>query len=158
MNVSMKRTVLALALVTGVSAGLAQSAAPKVEGMVVLTSPHDVTQTVEQLKTALETGGLTVVAEVDHSASAEKAGLELPPTYLVIFGNPKAGTPLMQESRTVAIDLPQKMLVWEDAGTVYVAYNDPVYLAERHGLDPQGEGITNVSAALSGLADAAVAP
>ncbi len=158
MKVFLNRTVLALALVTGFSASLAQSAAPEVEGMVVSESPHDVTQTVEQLEAALETGGLTIVAEVDHSASAEKAGLTLPPTYLVIFGNPKAGTPLMQESRTVAIDLPQKMLVWEDEGTVYVGYNDPVYLAERHGLDPEGEGIMNISAALSGLADAAVAP
>lgn len=158
MKVFLERTVLALALVTGFSAGFTQAVAPEVEGMIALTSPHDVTQTVAQLKTALETGGLTVVAEIDHSANAEGAGLELPPTYLVIFGNPQAGTPLMQEGRTVAIDLPQKMLVWEDAGTVYVGYNDPVYLAERHGLDPQSEGITNISAALSGLADAAVAP
>ena len=158
MKVFLKHTVPAVMLVSGFSAGIAQTAAPEVEGLVVLESPHDVTQTVTQLKGALETGGLTVVAEIDHSANAEKAGLTLPPTYLVIFGNPQAGTPLMQEGRTVAIDLPQKMLVWEDEGTVFVAYNDPVYVAERHGLDPEGEGIMNISAALSGLADAATAP
>lgn len=158
MNAFLNRTVLALVLVTGFLAATAQTAAPEIEGMVVLESSHDVTQTVEQLKGALEQNGLMVAAEIDHSANAEGAGLELPPTYLVIFGNPQAGTPLMQAGRSIAIDLPQKMLVWRDAGTVYVAYNDPAYLAERHGLDPESEGVMNIAAALSGLAEAATAP
>lgn len=154
----LERTVLVLALAFGFSAGLAQTAAPEVEGLITRESPYDIAGTMTRLEEALDAGGFTVVATVDHSANAASAGLTLPPTYLVIFGNPQAGTPLMQASRTVAIDLPQKMLVWEDTGTVYVAYNDPVYLAERHGLDPKGEGIANISAALSGLADAATAP
>ncbi len=158
MKVFLKRTVLAVALMIGFAAVAAQTAAPEVAGLITRESPHDIAGTMTRLEQALETNGLTVVATVDHSANAAGAGLTLPPTYLVIFGNPNAGTPLMQQSRTIAIDLPQKMLVWEDAGTVYVAYNDPAYLAARHGLDPQGEGITNIAAALSGLAKAATAP
>ena len=157
MIIFVRRTLFVLGLFVGCAAVSAQAAAP-VPGLVVVESPHSVAQTVTQLKSALETNGLTVIAEVDHSANAESVGLTLPPTYLVIFGNPNAGTPLMQEQRTVAVDLPQKMLVWEDAGTVYAAYNDPAYLAERHGLDPQGEGLSKVSAALANLAKAATAP
>ena len=157
MNTLLKRTFLTLGLVAGLSAAAAQTSTPEVDGLVTRESPHDVAGTVARLEGALEANGLTVVATVDHSANAASAGLELPPTYLVIFGNPNAGTPLMQASRTIGIDLPQKMLVWEDAGIVYVAYNDPAYLAERHGLE-QGGGITNIAAALSGLAEAATAP
>ena len=158
MIIFMRRTLFVLGLFVGCAAVNAQAAAPEVPGLVVVESLHSVAQTVTQLKSALETNGLTVIAEVDHSANAESVGLTLPPTYLVIFGNPNAGTPLMQEQRTVAVDLPQKMLIWEDAGTVYAAYNDPAYLAERHGLDPQGEGLQKVSAALANLAKAATAP
>ena len=93
-------------------------------------------ETLANLEAALEENGLLTVAVVDHSANAANAGLELPPTRLVIFGNPNVGTPLMQSERTVAIDLPQKMLIYEDeAGDVYAAYNDPQYLAQRHGLN-----------------------
>ena len=158
MTIFVRRTLFVLGLFVGCAAASAQTAAPEVPGLVVVKSPHSVAQTVTQLKDALETNGLTVIAEVDHSANAESVGLTLPPTYLVIFGNPDVGTPLMQERRTVAIDLPQKMLVWEDAETVYAAYNDPAYLAERHGLDPQGEGLQKVAAALANLAKAATAP
>lgn len=149
------KSVLLVGLIVTISAGTAQ--VPEA-GLVTRESPHDIAGTMTRLEQALDAGGFTVVATVDHSANADSAGLTLPPTYLVIFGNPKAGTPLMQQSRTIGIDLPQKMLVWEDADTVYVAYNDPAYLAERHGLDPQSEGIMKVSAALSGLAEAATAP
>ena len=158
MKVFLARTTLALALVAGFSVSVAQTAASEVTGLVTRESPHDIAGTMTRLEQALDANGLMVVATVDHSANAASAGLTLPSTYLVIFGNPNAGTPLMQQSRTIAIDLPQKMLVWEDAGTVYIAYNDPAYLAERHGLDPQSEGITNVAAALSSLAEAATAP
>ena len=157
MIIFVRRTLFVLGLFVGCAAVSAQAAAP-VPGLVVVESPHSVAQTVTQLKSALETNGLMIVAEVDHSANAESVGLTLPPTYLIIFGNPQAGTLLMQEQRTVAVDLPQKMLIWEDAGTVYAAYNDPAYLAQRHGLDPQGEGLSKVSAALANLAKAATAP
>ncbi len=149
------KSVLLVCLIVTISAGTSQ--VPEA-GLVTRESPYDIAGTMTRLEQALDAGGFTVVATVDHSANADSAGLTLPPTYLVIFGNPQAGTPLMQQSRTIAIDLPQKMLVWEDAGTVYVAYNDPAYLAERHGLDAQSKGIMKVSAALSGLADAATAP
>ena len=113
-------------------------------------------ETLANLEAALEEKGLITVAVVDHSANAANAGLELPPTRLVIFGNPNVGTPLMQAARTVAIDLPQKMLIYEDeAGDVYVAYNDPQYLAERHALTGVDEPLTTVSNALSNLANAA---
>lgn len=132
------------------------SVASDVEGLVTLRSTYSVEETLANLEAALEEKGLITVAVVDHSANAANAGLELPPTRLVIFGNPNVGTPLMQAARTVAIDLPQKMLIYEDeAGDVYVAYNDPQYLAERHALTGVDEPLTTVSNALSNLANAA---
>ena len=128
----------------------------EVEGLVTVQSANSVEDTLSKLEAALEENGLLTVAVVDHSANAANAGLELPPTRLVIFGNPNVGTPLMQAGRTVAIDLPQKMLIYEDeAGDVFVAYNDPQYLAERHGLSGVNEPLGMVSNALSNLANAA---
>ncbi len=130
--------------------------ASSVDGLVTVQSAYSVEETLANLETALEENGLITVAVVDHSANAQNAGLELPPTRLVIFGNPNVGTPLMQSARTVAIDLPQKMLIYEDeAGDVYAAYNDPQYLAERHGLADMDEQLTTVSNALSNLANVA---
>jgi uncharacterized protein (DUF302 family) len=124
----------------------------------VVQSTHSVAETLANLEQALEDNGLTIVATVNHDQNAASADLELPPTHLVIFGNPQAGTPLMQEQRIVGIDLPQKMLIWEEDGSTFLGYNDPAYLAERHGLDPQSEAITVVGEALVNLANAAVAP
>ncbi|MGI8642695.1 MAG: DUF302 domain-containing protein [Thermomicrobiales bacterium] len=130
-----------------------------VEGLITVESSRSVQETMDRLETALEENDLIVVARIDHAANAENAGLELPPTQLIIFGNPQLGTPLMQSERTVGIDLPQKFLVWEDAdGTVYVGYNDPVYLAERHGISGQDDVIQQVSQALAMLAETATAP
>ena len=104
-------------------------------GIVNKPSKHSVEQTVETLSNILKSKGVAVFALIDHSGEAEKVGLKMRPTKLLIFGNPKAGTPLMLASPSSAIDLPLKLLVWEDAqGKVWVSYNSPEYLRERHGL------------------------
>jgi uncharacterized protein (DUF302 family) len=98
-------------------------------------SKHPVEQTVEALTALLKSKGIAIFALIDHSGEAQKVGLKMRPTKLVIFGNPKAGTPLMLASPSSAIDLPLKILVWEDGqGNVWVSYNSPKYLRERHGL------------------------
>jgi uncharacterized protein (DUF302 family) len=111
-------------------------------GIVNRPSHHSVDETVKRLKGILQAKGVTLFAVIDHSGEAEKAGLKMPPTKLLIFGNPKAGTPLMLASPSSAIDLPLKILVWEDVrqeahGTVWISYNSPAYLAKRHGLPPE---------------------
>ena len=104
-------------------------------GIVDQPSLHSVDETVERLRNILQSKGVTLFALVDHSGEAEKVGMKMPPTKLLIFGNPKAGTPLMMASPSIAIDLPLKILVWEDSqGKVWVSYNSPDYLKERHGL------------------------
>ena len=107
----------------------------KEEGIVKIPSHHSVDETVDKLKTILTSKGVTLFALVDHSGEAEKVGLKMPPTKLLIFGNPKGGTPLMLAAPSAAIDLPLKILVAEDAqGKVWISYNSPEYLKERHGL------------------------
>ena len=106
-------------------------------GILSKQSHHSVDQTLAKLKSILQAKGVAVFAVVDHSGEAEKAGLKMPNTKLVIFGNPKAGTPLMQAAPSAAIDLPLKILIAEDAaGKVWVSYNSPAYLQERHGFPP----------------------
>jgi uncharacterized protein (DUF302 family) len=110
-------------------------AVQKLEGIVQIPSSHSVDETVEKLKTILKSKGVTLFALVDHSGEAEKAGMKMPPTKLLIFGNPKGGTPLMLAAPSAAIDLPLKILVAEDSqGKVWISYNSPEYLKERHGL------------------------
>jgi uncharacterized protein (DUF302 family) len=105
------------------------------KGIVDKLSHHSVDETVAKLKSILEAKAVKLFALVDHSGEAEKAGLKMRNTKLLIFGNPKAGTPLMLSAPSIAIDLPLKILVWEDAqGKVWISYNDPEYLRERHGL------------------------
>jgi len=114
------------------------------KGIIDKSSNHSVDQTVDKLKNILQAKGVTLFALVDHSGEAEKAGMKMPPTQLLIFGSPKAGTPLMLAAPSVAIDLPLKILVWEDrGGKVWVSYNSPEYLKERHGL-PQ-ELLANIT-------------
>lgn len=110
---------------------------PTIEGLVTVPSNHSVDETLDQFKSLLESKGITLFAIVDHSGEAAKAGMRMPPTKLAIFGNPKAGTPLMLAAPSSAIDLPLKLLIWEDArGKVWLSYNSPEYLQERHGLPP----------------------
>ena len=104
-------------------------------GIIDERSQHSVEQTVERLTALLRDKGARLFALVDHSGEAAKVGMTMPPTKLLIFGNPKAGTPLMLAAPSVAIDLPLKILVWEDAqGRVWLSYNSPAYLRERHGV------------------------
>jgi uncharacterized protein (DUF302 family) len=104
-------------------------------GLIHLSSPHTVMETFARLETVVQAKGLTILARVDHSGDAAKAGLQMRPTKLLIFGNAKSGTPLMVASPSVAIDLPLKALVWQDdAGKVWLSYNSPDYLKQRHGI------------------------
>jgi len=113
-------------------------------GILSQKSNHSVGETLQKLENALQAKGVTIFAVVDHSGEAEKAGLKMPPTKLVIFGNPKAGTPLMLAAPSVAIDLPLKILISEDGeGKAWVSYNSPSYLLERHGLP--NELLQNIS-------------
>jgi len=114
-------------------------------GIIDVPSNHSVDQTVEKLKGILAAKGVTLFALVEHSGEAEKAGMKMPPTKLLIFGNPKAGTPLMLAAPSSAIDLPLKILIWEDARRkTWLSYNSPEYLQKRHGL-PQ-ELLQNIAA------------
>jgi len=114
------------------------------KGIIDVPGHHSVDETVEKLKGILQAKGVALFALVDHSGEAAKVGLKMRPTKLLIFGNPKGGTPLMLAAPSVAIDLPLKILVWEDGqGKVWVSYNSPEYLKERHGF-PQ-ELVQNIA-------------
>lgn len=120
-------------------------AATPPSGIVQIPSRHSVQETTEKLKNILQSKGIMLFALIDHSGEAEKVGLKMPPTKLFIFGSPKAGTPLMLASPSVAIDLPLKILIWEDSGgKAWVSYNSPAYLEKRHGLPT--ELIPNIAA------------
>jgi uncharacterized protein (DUF302 family) len=118
------------------------------EGFIVRTSRHDPMTTMDRLAAAVTKRGATVAARIDHAAAAGAVGLPLAPTEVLIFGNPKAGTPLMQAAQTIGVDLPLRALVWRDAQEItYVGYNDPFWLARRHGVEAGNE------ATLSAMAD-----
>ncbi len=125
------------------------------EGIEQVISTRDMETTYSELVTAVQNSqALRLVAQLDHAANAANIGLELDPTRLLIFGNPNAGTPLMQSEQTIGIDLPQKMLVFQNAeGDVTIAYNDPVYLAARHGITDQDDRLIAIRGALAGLAN-----
>ena len=108
------------------------------DGIITIASNHSVDETVAKLAAILKSKGVTLFAFIDHSGEAEKVGMKMPPTKLLIFGSPKAGTPLMLAAPSAAIDLPLKLLVSEDSqGKVWISYNSPEYLAQRHGLSPE---------------------
>jgi uncharacterized protein (DUF302 family) len=132
----MKMWELAVLLVgLALQASAAGNPVKKKNGIVDVPSNHSVDETVEKVKNILQSKGITLFALVDHSGEAEKVGMKMPPTKLLIFGNPKGGTPLMLAAPSVAIDLPLKILVWEDGqGKVWLSYDSPEYLQERHGL------------------------
>lgn len=132
------------------------ASATEADGIVAKRSSHGVAETVDRLEAALKEKGLTVFARIDHAAGASDAGLELRPTTLLIFGNPKLGTPLMQAQQTVGLDLPQKALVYEAAdGQVFLAYNDPAYVLKRHGVTGQDEVAGKIAGALDAFSTAA---
>ena len=128
-------------------------------GLISIKSSHDVQGTADRLENTLREKGMTVFIRINHAEGAQKVGKKLRPTELVVFGNPKVGTPLMQCSQSVAIDLPQKALIWEDeAGHVWFSYNDPRYLAKRHGITECVNVIKKIEKALSNFAHAATRP
>lgn len=142
----------AFAAALAVSTGSA-TAGDTADGLIRMQSAHGVEATLDRLAGMLEDKGLTVFKRVDHAANAAGAGLEMAEAQVLIFGNPKLGTPLMKSAPTVAIDLPQKALAYEDAqGRVWLAYNDPAYLAERHGITGRDEVLGKISKALKTFA------
>ena len=128
-----------------------------VAGLVVVDSAFSMAETERRLVQAIEAAGLKVAARIDHEANAKRVDQALPPTVLLLFGNPKTGTPLIQQRRTMGIDLPLKILIWEEEGHVKLAYNDPFYLARRHGVE-NAAVLTQVEKALGGFAGAATKP
>ena len=128
-------------------------------GIVSIKSSHDVKITADRLENNLKAKGMTVFIRINHTKGAQKVGKTLRPTEVIIFGNPKVGTPLMQCGQSVAIDLPQKTLIWEDeAGQVWLSYNDPEYLAKRHGIKGCVDVIKKIETALGNFANAATMP
>jgi uncharacterized protein (DUF302 family) len=132
------------------------SAAFGADGLVAVKSPFAAKDTMDRFEENAKQRGLNVFARVDHAAGAAKSGKTLRPTEVLVFGNPQGGTPFMECAQSVGIDLPLKALVWEDAqGQVWLGYNDPAFLAQRHGV-PQCPAVGGLSKALSGLAEATV--
>ena len=146
-------TLIAVMFVWGVQAMAA-------DGLITLRSSYAPKDTMNRLETEVKAKGLTVFARIDHAVGAADVGLPLPPTELLIFGNAKGGTPLMQSVQTIGIDLPLKALVWQDAsGTTWLSYNDPNWLAKRRGLGHEGDvPVKAMSAVLDAIAKAATAP
>ena len=135
-----------------VSCSFVATAAYASDGMITVKSAGNVEQTTQRLESVLSEKGAVVVATVDHAAAATKVGMKLRPTRVVIFGNPKAGTPLMQCAQTMGIDLPQKALIWEDdKGQTWIAYNDVKYLAKRHDIGNCGGAVESNAKALQGI-------
>jgi uncharacterized protein (DUF302 family) len=127
------------------------------DGLTTMRSSHGPKETMDRLEAAVKAKGMTVFARIDHAAGAAEVGLPLPPTEVLIFGNARGGTPLMQSIQTIGIDLPLKALVWQDeAGTTWLSYNDPSWLAKRHGLARETEvAVSAMTAALDTVASAA---
>lgn len=125
-------------------------------GLISVKSSHDVKVTADRLEKNLKMKGMTVFTRINHAKGAQKVGKKLPPTELIIFGNPKVGAPLMQCRRSVAIDLPQKALIWEDeTGQVWLCLNDPKYLAKRHSIKGCDEVIKKLETALGNFVKSA---
>ena len=125
-------------------------------GLVTIKSSYNVSDTADRFEKVLRTKGMIIFSRINHSEGAAKVGKQLRPTELIVFGNPKVGTPLMQCAQTVAIDLPQKALFWEDEnGQTWLSYNDPQYLVSRHNVIGCEEVVKKITHALSNFAKAA---
>lgn len=126
------------------------------DGIATLRSEHSVKVTLDRLASALEGKGIRVMARIDHAAGAKAAGLDLRPTELLVFGNPKLGTPLMQANRQIGLGLPMKVLAWEDEqGQVHLAYTKPAALAAQYGVSGKDEILAKMSKALENFTKAA---
>src|SRR5499433_3089839 len=131
-----------------------------VDGLTTIRSSHGPKDTMNRLEAEVSAKGMTVFARIDHAAAAAAVGLPLCPTELLIFGNARGGTPLMQSVQTIGIDLPLKALVWQDAsGNTWLSYNDPRWLAKRHGLGHEVDAaVSAIAAALDAMTKTATAP
>lgn len=148
------RCLPALVVVAFMSVTAASVAA---DGLIAVQSPHSTSQTLDRLESAAKQRGLKVFARIDHAAGAASVGKSLRPTELLVFGNPQGGTPLMECVQSAGIDLPLKALAWKDAqGQVWLGYNDPAWLAQRHGV-VDCPAVAPISKALAGLVAEAVA-
>jgi uncharacterized protein (DUF302 family) len=129
------------------------------DGLITIPSAHSVMETIDRIESEVKSKGMTVFARIDHAAGADGVGLKLAPTEFLIFRSAKAGTPLMQSHQQIGIDLPIKMLGWEDSsGKSWLSYNDPVWLARRHGLGHElDQAVAGMAAALSVVAKKAPA-
>lgn len=138
--------------------GLFPLATSAADGLLAHESPFSVSETMDRLEATIEQRGLNLLARVDHAAGAERAGMSLRPTTLLIFGNPQGGTPLMQCAQTMGIDLPLKVLAWEDEnGQVWIGYNAMSYLSRRYGTG-DCPAVERLEAALSGIVSDVVSP
>lgn len=150
----MKKIGLMILLAMMVSQPL--QAAP--EGMISKKSPYSVKLTLDRLENILKKKGITIVTRWSHDAGAKRVGLPLRPTELLIFGNPKLGTHFFTSAQTAGIDLPMKALAWQDvSGQVWLGYNDPAYIAKRHGITDRGEIVKKMTAALDKMTSKATA-
>jgi uncharacterized protein (DUF302 family) len=124
-----------------------------VEGLTTIASSHDPKETMDRVEAEIQARGLNVFARIDHAAGAAELGLPLAPTDLIIFGNARGGTPLMQSVQTVGIDLPLKILVWQDAANnTWLSYNEPSWIARRHSVANAEEVVSKMAAALGAMA------
>ena len=149
----MKKLLLLAIILLSASFSVAAS-----EGLVKYESPYSVKETMDRFEKIAKSKGLTIFVRIDHQKNASGVNLELRPTEVIIFGNPKVGTPLMQCAQDVAIDLPQKVMVSEDENKkVWISYNDPNYLMKRHEIKDCDKVITKISGVLKKLSNAAIA-
>jgi uncharacterized protein (DUF302 family) len=172
----MKKIIAALAMAGLVSVGAAQAggdhhghddghkkdhhaAKHANHGMISKKSAHSVKETLDRLEAVLKKKGITVFARVNHGAGGKKADIELRPTELLLFGNPKLGSPMIASNQTAGIDLPMKALAWEDEkGQVWLTYNDPAILAMRHGITDRAKIVAKMTGALNKLTGVATKP
>ncbi|AWM02873.1 DUF302 domain-containing protein [Bradyrhizobium amphicarpaeae] len=156
----MKLSILIRILVLIAATCSWEAPAMAADGLITIKSSFGPEDTMKRLEAEVKAKGFTVFAHVDHAAGAAAVGLQLRPTDLIIFGNAKGGTPLMQQAQTVGIDLPLKALVWQDdQGATWLSYNDPAYFAGRHGVgEPAKAAVAAMTGALHAIATKATAP
>lgn len=149
--------LFALALMGSLMSGAPVGAQAPGEGLIVKKSDFDTTKTLDRLGLALERAGITLFGRIKHASNAKKAGLELRPTEILIFGNPNLGTPLMQTNQAIGLDLPLRAVAWENAdGTTYLAYTDPAALKSRYGIDDRDAVFEKMTGTLTKFTDMAV--
>lgn len=156
-RILMMVAILVGGMIWGLPLTPAQAMSPaKGADVISKKSAHSVTATLDRFEKILKSKGITVFTRIDHAAGAKSVGTELSPTELIIFGNPKLGTPLMQETRAIGLDLPMKALAWADAdGTVYLSYTAPSALKARYGIEGAAKVLDTMTQALDGLTTAA---